>query len=72
MQQSVVFWCLFDSSTREAGCIDTALRHLLLGQLVRDSARRKPHSIVGTDPGSETLAMHTALKVKAKLGGVNY
>ena len=37
---------------------------------MRDSARKKPYTIVGMDPRSEALVMHTASKIKAKLSGV--
>ena len=50
---------------------------LLLGihhqkQLVRNLAKRKFYSIVGTDFEFEALAMHMASRVRAKLGGMTH
>ena len=39
---------------------------------MRDSAKKKLYSIIGTDLGSKALTIHTALKVMAKLGSVTH
>ena len=39
---------------------------------MKNSAKRKLYSIVRTNLGSEILVMHTASRVRAKLGGMTH
>ena len=71
-QRSMAPWCLFDFSTREAGCINVALRHLLLEATYEGLSKKEALLDCWDRSWIRGFGNAYGIRIMGKLGDVTY